>query len=290
MQRTAAIHGSNKPARHGGPESFGGSLARRLDRGVAKPRGFTLIELLVVVAILGILASLLLPALSLAKAKGKRAACLSNLRQIGTALHLYADDHEGQIPFGPVAPPFTSPASFYPSTGAPTSLLSLRDGQPVGLGLMLDSALGSEPRVLFCPGNDQPLDSAAELAKVRKTQAQGSYYYRHGGNTRLFDPAGVPFRTEHLRLDALGENRSGQPVRALVMDTQFLCPPDLASFAVRPRTHHQRRDQGILFDDGSARSRPNRDDRFTIDLREYSELRAAFDRILGAFERADQEH
>jgi len=62
-------------------------------------KGFTLIELLVVIAIIAILAAILFPVFAQAREKARQTTCLSNCKQIGTALNLYVDDYDETMPY-----------------------------------------------------------------------------------------------------------------------------------------------------------------------------------------------
>ncbi len=243
--------------------------------------GFSLIELLVVIAILALLLAILSPALSQARHHARRAACAANLRQVGTAIHLYAQDFGDTIPFGPSGRPVTG-SNFYTVTGNVTSLLSLEDGAPVGLGLLLEDYLRHQPRVLFCPGADQPSEAQEQLARVGSGQAQSDFYYRHASVALL---TGKP-QTFHVRLSDLGRNSKGQPIAALVSDVQFLAHPSLAAFQVKTRTSHQRKHSNILFAAGQVSTLPNGDDKLTVDIGTVPY--DALERILGMFELADE--
>jgi prepilin-type N-terminal cleavage/methylation domain-containing protein len=250
---------------------------------VKKQEAFTLIEMLVVIAIIALLLAIIAPALRKVRYQARVVICSSNLRQIGVAIHTYANDFDNTIPFGPEGRPMAG-GQFYTATGNVTSLISLYDGSPVGLGLMLNGYVDDQPKVLFCPGTDQPSDMDLQLSRVGHTQAEGGYYYRHASVALL---TGAPDEF-HIRLDRLGKNRNGRSISALAMDVQFLAHPSLEVWGVLTHTSHLRKTTNILFDDGQVIRQDNSEDTYTVDVGNYPY--DALEKILRTFELADELH
>ena len=150
-------------------------IRRHVGRGQS---AFSLIELLVVIAIIGLLAALLLPVLGRARDKSRDIKCISNLKQLGIAVYLYADEHEGRLPSAERRP--TTPVD-------PTNV------QPRIVDLLANH-VGDVLKVFQCP-RDQ-----FDWFKLEGA----SYEWNYAANNQLIEQPGVnggiPITAVHARL------------------------------------------------------------------------------------------
>jgi prepilin-type processing-associated H-X9-DG protein/prepilin-type N-terminal cleavage/methylation domain-containing protein len=137
--------------------------------------GFTLIELLVVIAIIGILAGLLLPALSQARERARVASCAGNIRQLGISMLMWADDHDG-------------------------ALLPLHDGPFTGSNTwvnLLKPVVANSQNVFRCPKDPYFIwDDAVNSSKTV------SYGYNYWACTR-YQELGTPGKYQGIKLTSL---------------------------------------------------------------------------------------
>jgi prepilin-type N-terminal cleavage/methylation domain-containing protein len=145
----------------------------------ASRRAFTLIELLVVIAIIAILAAILFPVFAQAREAARKSTCLQNLKQIGTAMLMYAQDYDETL-----CPPFTNPAAFPGANPEPVNAGAF------GWADMLTPYV-KNAGIFQCPSNEIK-------AKMRTDITPNRFYRTPLGNTTT-DAAGgaIPANTDY---------------------------------------------------------------------------------------------
>jgi prepilin-type N-terminal cleavage/methylation domain-containing protein len=211
-------------------------------RSSIRPGGFTLVELLVVIAIIAVLISILLPAVNKARESAKRTTCLSNIKQIFTMLHLYANANKDQIPLGHI----NDQRQF----NFAVSIDGNGPNKRVAFGRLYDAGLISAPLAFYCSANE--FDQMAYNTPVNPWPpgVNASIHTRIGYSIRSMDPVEP---TLNLDWDATSTRVIFPP--RLPKLTKFRNLAIVADAISSPPYVNQRHVRGVnvLWGNGSAR-------------------------------------
>jgi type II secretory pathway pseudopilin PulG len=140
-------------------------------RGCRPASAFTLVELLVVMGVIATLIAILLPVLTVAREAANRTACLSNLRQIGLAIAMYADQHKDNIPLGSTGAALQENYGVW--LGRNDFGQAADQWQPFGI---LFNAKLVVPQVLYCPSEKLPFfEYNSDLNPWRPGESDGPF-------------------------------------------------------------------------------------------------------------------
>jgi len=159
-----------------------------------KPRGFTLVELLVVIGIIAVLISILLPTLAKAREQANAVKCMSNLRQVGISLQLYANQNSNYL--WPEEAPgwdWTNTATTNPPSTAVDSTSPPGDSQETRIAKLWPNAVWgrANPPEMMCPNDENQMPENFDQRIWHSYMVNGHLTESEGGKPRKLNRFGL---------------------------------------------------------------------------------------------------